>query len=82
MNQQITNIDMFELIGRQVLEIDLLRKQNEQLKIMLQQAQNGIIEAQEVAKKLHHQIQKSTMENNGAEVEQLRNEPSYSASTK
>ncbi len=78
MNQQLTNLDLFEFIGRQALEINVLRKQAEQLKAMLRQAQNGIIEAQEVAKKLHHQAQKSAIENNGAEVEQLENEPSYS----
>ncbi len=70
MNNQITNLDLFEFIGRQALEIDMLRKENEQLKIMLVQSQNGIVEAQEVTKKLHHQIQKSTIENNGAELAQ------------
>ena len=77
-NQQITASDLFPLIGRQTIEINLLREKIEQLQAMLQQAQNGIIEAQEVAKKLHHQIQKSAMENNGAEVKQLENEPGYS----
>lgn len=66
---------MFEFIGRQALEIDLLRKQNEQLKAMLQQAQGGIIEAQEVAKKIHRQTQKSAIESNGAEIGQLEKEP-------
>ncbi len=80
MNQQITNLDMCEFIGRQALEIDLLRKQNEQLKAMLQQTQNGITEAQEVAKRLHHQIQNGAMENNSAEVEELKDEPNYSTS--
>ena len=75
MNQQITNLDMLELIGRQALEIDLLKKQNEQLVAMVQQAQNGIIEAQGVAKKLHCQIQKSATENNGAEIGQLEDKP-------
>ncbi len=59
---------MFEFIGRQALQNDLLGKENEQLKAMLRQAQNGIIEAQEVAKKLHCQMQKSATENNGAEL--------------
>ncbi len=82
MNQQITNLDMFEFIGRQALQIDFLGKQVEQLTVMVQQSQKSAVEAQEVAKKLHHQMQKSAMKNNGAEVEQLGNEPSYSASTK
>ncbi len=68
MNQQITNLDMFELIGRQALQIDFLGKQVEQLTAMIQQAQNSATEAQEIAKKLHRQIQKSAMENNGAEL--------------
>ena len=76
MKQQITNLDLFELIGRQALQIDLLKKENEQLLSMLQQAQSGIIEAQEVAKKLHRQTQKSAIENNGAELaERLENYP-------
>ncbi len=74
MNQQITNLDLFEFIGRQALEIDLLKKQSEQLIAMVQQSQNGIIEAQEVAKKLYRQTQKSTMENNGAEIGQSEKE--------
>ncbi len=67
-NQQIEIDDLFEFIGRQALDNYLLRKQTEQLKTMLRQAQNGIVEAQEVAKKLHHQMQKSAIENNGAEL--------------
>jgi len=55
-------------MGRQALDIEILRKENEQLKSMLLQAQNGITEAQEVAKKLHQQIQESAMENHGAEL--------------
>ncbi len=68
MNQQITVSDLFPLIGRQTIEINLLREKIEQLQAMLQQAQGGIIEAQEVAKKLHHQTQKSAIENNDAEL--------------
>ncbi len=37
MNQQITNLDLFEFIGRQALEIDFLRKRAEQLQLMLEQ---------------------------------------------
>ncbi len=73
---------MFELIGRQALQIDFLGKQVEQLTVMVQQAQSSAVEAQEVAKKLHRQIQKSAIENNGAEVGQLEKESSYSASTR
>lgn len=74
MSQQITASDLFPLIGRQTVEIDLLKKQNDQLLSMLQQAQSGIIEAQEVAKKLDRQIQKSAIENNGAEIGRLEKE--------
>jgi len=70
MNQQITDLDLFEFIGRQALQIDLLKRQAEQLQTMLVQSQNGIAEAQKVAKGLHRQIQKSTIENNGAEIKQ------------
>ena len=75
MKQQITTSDLFEFMGRQALDIEILRKQIEQLKMMLQQAQKGITEAQEVAKKLH-QTQKSAIENNGVELaERLENYP-------
>ncbi len=73
----ITSLDLFELIGRQAVQIDLLKKENEQLKAMLQQAQNGITEAQEIAKKLHQQTQKSAIENNGA-LEEKKREVDYS----
>ncbi len=67
MSQHITASDLFPLIGRQTIEINLLREKIEQLQAMLRQAQNGIIEAQEVAKKLHQQIQKRADEaKNGA----------------
>ncbi len=68
MNQQITANDLFPLIGQQAVEIALLRQQVEQLQAMIRQAQSSATEAQEVAKKLHGQIQKSAMKNNGAEL--------------
>lgn len=37
MNHQVTTQDLFEIIGRQTVEIDLLRKQLEQLSVMVQQ---------------------------------------------
>lgn len=37
--QQVTTQDLFELIGRQTVEIDLLRKQLAQLSTMVQQVQ-------------------------------------------
>lgn len=39
MTQQITTQDLFEIIGRQTVEIDLLRKQLDQLSAAIQQIQ-------------------------------------------
>ncbi len=39
MSQQVTTQDLFEIIGRQTVEIDLLRKQLEQLSAVIQQFQ-------------------------------------------
>lgn len=39
MNQQVTTQDLFELIGRQTVEIDLLRKQLDQMSAMIQLSQ-------------------------------------------
>jgi len=38
-SQQVTTQDLFEFIGRQAIEIDLLRKQLEQLSAVIQQIQ-------------------------------------------
>ncbi len=39
MNQQITTQDLFEIIGRQTVELELLRKQLEQLSAIVEQIQ-------------------------------------------
>ncbi len=69
MNQQLTDLDLFEFIGRQAVQIDFLRKQVDQLQAMVQQSQQSAVEAQEVAKKLHSQTQKSVIGNNDAKVQ-------------
>lgn len=39
MSQQVTTQDLFEIIGRQTVEIDLLRKQLDQLSAAIHQVQ-------------------------------------------
>ena len=39
MNHQVTTQDLFEIIGRQTVEIELVRKQSEQLSAILKQIQ-------------------------------------------
>ena len=73
MNQIDIN-DMFRIIGRQRVEIELLNRQLEQMQEVAQQEQNRASEAQEVAKKLYQQMQKSAIENNGAEIGRLEKE--------
>ena len=77
MNQQrqMTNLDLFEFIGRQALEIDFLRKQAEQFQALAQSEQNRANEAQGVAdeaqllaKRLYHQ-------QNGADKKQAVQTP-------
>ena len=39
MNEQVTTQDLFELIGRQTVEIERLRRQLDQMSVMIQQLQ-------------------------------------------
>lgn len=39
MSQQVTTQDLFEIIGRQTVELELLRKQLDQLSLTIQQIQ-------------------------------------------
>ncbi len=59
---QININDMFQIIGRQTVEIELIRKQLEQMKTLAQSEQNRANEARVVAdeaqllaKRLYHQ---------------------------
>ncbi|KKM90974.1 hypothetical protein LCGC14_1233260 [marine sediment metagenome] len=74
-NRQVTTQDLLQIIGRQRVEIELMTRQLEQMQSLAQSEQNRANEAQEVAKKLHQQIQKSAIENNGAEIGRLEKEP-------
>ena len=67
MNQIDIN-DMFRIIGRQTVEIDLIRKQLEQMKTLALSEQNRANEAQLLAKRLYHQ-------QNGAEKKQAVQTP-------
>lgn len=67
MNQIDIN-DMFRIIGRQRVEIELLNRQLEQMQEVAQQEQNRASEAQEVAKRLYHQ-------QNGADKKQAVQTP-------
>ncbi len=66
MNQQrqVTTQELFEIIGRQRVEIELMGKEIEQLKALAQSEQKRAIEAQLLAKRLYHQ-------QNGVEKKQI-----------
>ncbi len=66
MNQIDIN-DMFRIIGRQRVEIELMTRELERMKTLAQSEQNRANEAQLLAKRLYHQQNGAVPE----EVEQI-----------
>ena len=67
MNRQVTTQDLFEIIGRQRVEIELMTRELEKMQTLVQHEQNRANEAQLLAKRLYHQQNGAVPE----EVEQI-----------